>query len=178
MEPTWLECQMKWKSNWIWLMKDVYLKRSRISLKFNPPRASYHEGVIERMIRSICAVLNGMNVNYRMDSATLQTILSEDANIVNNKPLTGTIIGDSNEGVITPNILLTVKSSLPHHHQEPSLKRICIEGSVGLLPRQSQCNSSTLSNISNSTCCFLTQIHVRCNCLEYFLFVKKQFSLV
>ena len=93
-------------------MKDVYLKRSRISMKFNPPRASYHGGVIERMIRSICAVLNGMNVKYRMDSATLQTILSEVANIVNNKPLTGTIIGDSNEGVMTPNILLTGKEQL------------------------------------------------------------------
>lgn len=47
-----------------------------------------------------------------MDSATLQTILSEVVNIVNNKLLTGTIIGDSNEGVMTPNILLTGKEQL------------------------------------------------------------------
>ncbi|XP_067943262.1 uncharacterized protein [Watersipora subatra] len=91
---------------------DDYLQRSRITMKFNPPKASHHGGVTERMIRSIRAVMNGLNVKYRMDSTTLRTVFSEVANVVNNRPLTGTVIEDPDEGIMTPNILLTGKEQL------------------------------------------------------------------
>ena len=91
---------------------DDYLQRSRITMKFNPPRASHHGGVTERMIRSIRAVMNGLNIKYRMDSTTLRTVFSEVANVVNNRPLTGTAIEDPHERVMTPNILLTGKEGL------------------------------------------------------------------
>lgn len=39
-----------------------YLQCSRITMKFNPPKASHHGRVTERMVRSIRAVLNGLNI--------------------------------------------------------------------------------------------------------------------
>jgi hypothetical protein len=90
----------------------AYLLKSRITMRFNPPKASHHGGVTERMIRSIRAVMNGLNIKYRMDSTSLRTVFSEVANVVNNRPLTGTVIEDPHEGVMTPNILLTGKEGL------------------------------------------------------------------
>lgn len=89
-----------------------YLESNRIDMNFNPPKASHQGGVTERMIRSIRAVLNGINLKYRMDTKTLRTVLFEVASIVNNRPLTGTAILDPNEETMTPNRLLTMKTPL------------------------------------------------------------------
>lgn len=89
-----------------------YLESNRIDMNFNPPKASHQGGVTERMIRSIRAILNGINLKYRMDTKTLRTVLFEVASIVNNRPLTGTAILDPNEETMTPNRLLTMKTPL------------------------------------------------------------------
>ena len=81
-------------------------------MKFIPPKASHHGGVTDVMTRSIRAVLKGLNIKYRTDSTILRIVLSEVTNTVNNGPLTGTVIEDPDEGIMTPNILLTSKEHL------------------------------------------------------------------
>ncbi|XP_067931111.1 uncharacterized protein [Watersipora subatra] len=91
-----------------------YLLENRIEFKFNTPEASHQGGVWERMIRSVRAVLNGMALKYnrRLTAQTLRTAFYEAANIVNSRPLTATNINDPEEMVITPNHLLTRKTTL------------------------------------------------------------------
>ncbi|KAF6027175.1 hypothetical protein EB796_014518 [Bugula neritina] len=89
-----------------------YLQANKIEINHNTPKASHQGGVTERMIRSIRAVLNGMNIRNKIDTKTLRAILFEVANIVNNRPLTGTLIHDVEEGIMTPNRLLTMKGPL------------------------------------------------------------------
>ena len=104
-----------------------YLLSNKIAMVFNPPKASHQGGATERMIRSIRAVLNGMNFKHRVDTKTLRTVFHEIANIVNNRPLTGTKISDPREHVATPNQLLTMKSPLlaPPPGQFPASDLYC-----------------------------------------------------
>ncbi|XP_067937085.1 uncharacterized protein [Watersipora subatra] len=89
-----------------------YLLKNKIDMMFNPPKASHQGGATERMIRSIRAVLNGMDFKHRVDTKTLRTVFHEIANIVNNRPLTGTNLSNPEEPIATPNRLLTMKTPL------------------------------------------------------------------
>ena len=79
----------------------------------NSPDASHQGGAWERLIRSVRSVLNGMAIKYkgRLDTQTLRTAFHEAAAIVNSRPLTATSATDPQETIITPNHLLTMKSS-------------------------------------------------------------------
>ena len=90
-----------------------YLQQNRIVFKFNSPNASHQGGATERLIRSVRAVLNGMALKFkhRMDTKSLRTVFHEAANIVNNRPLSSTSITSPEDGIYTPNHLLTMKAS-------------------------------------------------------------------
>ncbi|XP_067948721.1 uncharacterized protein [Watersipora subatra] len=90
-----------------------YLIANKIEFRMNSPDASHQGGVWERMIRSVRAVLNGMAAKYkgRLGTQTLRTAFYEAASILNHRPLTTTNISSADEDIITPNHLLTMKST-------------------------------------------------------------------
>lgn len=92
-----------------------YMLQNAIKFKFNPPEGSHRGGTWERLIRSIRCVLNGMRSRYkgRLSSSTLRTAFYESACIVNSRPLTATDVSNPLETVITPNHLLTMKTTQP-----------------------------------------------------------------
>lgn len=88
-----------------------HLLQNRIEFKFNSANSSHQGGAMERLIRSVRAVLNGMSLKFksRLDTQSLRTFFHEAANIVNNRPTTATSMNDLDDQIITPNQLLTMK---------------------------------------------------------------------
>lgn len=90
----------------------IYLSQNEINFHFNSPDASHQNGVTERLIRSVRAVLNGMALTSsgRLDTKTLRTMFYEATNIVKSQPITATAVENPEDAIITPNLLLTMKS--------------------------------------------------------------------
>ena len=59
-----------------------------INWTFNPPGASHHGGVWERMIRSVRWVLNSLLNQQTLTDEVLQTLFCEIEAILNNRPIT------------------------------------------------------------------------------------------
>lgn len=82
----------------------------------NVPDASHMGGVWERQIRTIRSVLSWVLYQSagRLDDASLRTFFYEAMSIINSRPLTTNNINDP-KGLepLTPNHLLTMKSSVP-----------------------------------------------------------------
>ena len=93
-----------------------HLANCQCDFVFNAPHASHVGGVWERQIRTIRNVLRATIdlCSERLDDASLRTLLYEAMAIVNSRPLTPANLSDpSVEPPLTPNHLLTMKSTLP-----------------------------------------------------------------
>ena len=80
----------------------------------NPPEASHMGGVWERQIRTIRSALSSLLLEHagKLDDESFRTLLSEVEAIVNSRPLCTDNLNDENEGPLTPNHLLTMKSKV------------------------------------------------------------------
>ena len=86
------------------------LREQGIEWTFNPPGASHHGGIWERMIRSIRQVLCSVLKEQTVDDEGLQTILGEVEAILNSRPLTAVTTDPQDLHPLTPNDLLLLKA--------------------------------------------------------------------
>jgi hypothetical protein len=87
-------------------------RRKEIEWHFNPPLASHHGGVWERMIRTIRRVLLALlQSNDRLVDDVLSTVLCEVENIVNSRPITKCSDDPMDFNVLTPNHFLILRSN-------------------------------------------------------------------
>ena len=93
-----------------------YLAEKQCELCMNTPDSSHAGGVWERQIRTVKNVLSSALADSagRLDDASLRTLFYEAMSIVNSRPLTVDTINDPRSmEPLTPNHLLTMKSSIP-----------------------------------------------------------------
>lgn len=91
-----------------------YLGANQIVFNFNAPHASHAGGVWERQIRSIRGVLNAlMNGKFknRLSTSGLRVAFLEAMATVNSRPITGESLDDPEVPILTPNHLLTSKTT-------------------------------------------------------------------
>jgi hypothetical protein len=90
-----------------------FLMQKQCEFVFNAPCSSHAGGVWERQIRSIRNILDStLSLSHgRLDDASLRCLFYEAMMIVNSRPLTA-IDSDPNSETITPNHLVTMKSSI------------------------------------------------------------------
>lgn len=81
-----------------------------IEWSFNPPAASHHGGVWERLIRSVRYVLNSTLHQQSIDDEGLQTLFCEVEAILNNCPLSTVSSDPYNLEPLTPNHILLLKT--------------------------------------------------------------------
>lgn len=95
-------------------IEDMLLQRG-IKWMFNPPAASHHGGVWERLIRSIRKILNATLRTQSLDEESFQTFLCEAEAIINGLPITTSSSDPSDLEALSPNHLLPLrtKPSLP-----------------------------------------------------------------
>lgn len=94
----------------------AYLAEKQCDFTVNVPDARHTGGVWERQIRTVRSVLSWVlsKSTGRLDDASLRTFFYEAMSIVNNRPLTtDSINGPKSLEPLTPNHLLTMKSSVP-----------------------------------------------------------------
>ena len=84
-----------------------------ITWKYNPPTASHHGGVWERLIRSIrkilSAILREQHVKVARSEEQLHTLMCEVESTLNSRPLTRVSEDPNDYEVLTPNHLLQMK---------------------------------------------------------------------
>ncbi|XP_067949631.1 uncharacterized protein [Watersipora subatra] len=90
-----------------------YLRANAVEFKFNAPHASHAGGAWERQIRSIRAAMELQLRKHqgRLSSSGLRVAFYEAMVIVNSRPISAQLLNDSEVSVITPNHLLTGKST-------------------------------------------------------------------
>ncbi|XP_073237647.1 uncharacterized protein [Porites lutea] len=93
---------------------DTLLQKG-IKWVFNPPAASHHGGVWERLIRSTRKILEALTKEQVLDDECLQTLLCEAESIINGRPLTKVSDDPNDLEPLTPNHLLLLRQneSLP-----------------------------------------------------------------
>ncbi|XP_073732301.1 uncharacterized protein [Misgurnus anguillicaudatus] len=104
-------------------MKDVsnervaaYLATKQCDFHFNAPGSSHAGGIWERQIRTVRSVMSSVLAQCaeRLNDVSLRTFFYEAMSIINNRPLTVDTISDPKSlEPLTPNHLLTMKSSVP-----------------------------------------------------------------
>ncbi|XP_051939800.1 uncharacterized protein LOC127612976 [Hippocampus zosterae] len=93
-----------------------YLADKQCDFQMNTPHSSHTGGVWERQIRTVRSVLSTVLAQSagRLNDSSLRTFFYEAMSIVNNRPLTVDNISDPTSlEPLTPNHLITMKSSLP-----------------------------------------------------------------
>ncbi|XP_028415683.1 uncharacterized protein LOC114539211 [Dendronephthya gigantea] len=92
----------------------IKLRQEGIEWQFNPPSASHMGGVWERQIRSTRKVLAGLMYEHcsRLDEESFRTLVCEVEAIINSRPLTSVSNDPSDLHPLTPNHLLTTKSTV------------------------------------------------------------------
>ena len=85
------------------------LTQAGIQWSFNPPAASHHGGVWERMIRLVRKVLSSVLRQQRLDDDGLHTVLCEVEAILNDRPITKLADDPTDLEPLTPNHLLLLK---------------------------------------------------------------------
>lgn len=95
---------------------DAELKRSMqkedIEWRFLPAGASHMNGVVERQIRTIRKVFDGLLTDeQRLTDGILSTLFCEVESIVNSRPLTKVSDDPTDDAAMTPSDLLIVRSS-------------------------------------------------------------------
>lgn len=95
-------------------IQGTLLKRG-ISWTFNPPGASHHGGVWERLIRSVRWVLSALLHQQSLTDEGLQTLFCEVEAILNNRPITTASSDPFDLEPLTPNhiLLLNTQPVLP-----------------------------------------------------------------
>lgn len=90
------------------------LRKQEIEWSFNPPAASNMGGIWERQIRTTRKVLAGLLSEHgvRLDDESLHTLMCEVEAIINSRPLTFVSSDHDDLEPLTPNHLLTTKSSI------------------------------------------------------------------
>ncbi|XP_048846374.1 uncharacterized protein LOC125717469 [Brienomyrus brachyistius] len=94
----------------------IYLARKQCDFLMNVPEASHTGGVWERQIRTVRSVMITVlaQAKGRLDDTSLRTFFYEAMAIVNSRPLTTNTLNDPRSmEPLTPNHLLTMKSSVP-----------------------------------------------------------------
>lgn len=81
-----------------------------IKWRFNPPAASHHGGVWERLIRMVRNVLKSVLNQQVLDDEGLQTVLCEAEAILNDRPITKMSDDSMDLEALTPNHLLLLKT--------------------------------------------------------------------
>ena len=94
-----------WNQNQI----DQVLKAQGIQWKFNPPAASHHGGVWERVIRTIRKTLSSITREQVFDEEILSTLMCKVECLVNNRPITPVSSDPLDCEALTPNHLLLLK---------------------------------------------------------------------
>ncbi|KAK3102130.1 hypothetical protein FSP39_009042 [Pinctada imbricata] len=90
-----------------------FLLSSRTTWIFNPPYAPHMGGVWERLIGTVKRILNSMLLQHKVKTLThdeLVTLMSEICAIVNNRPLVDVSCDPESPAILTPSILLTMKT--------------------------------------------------------------------
>ncbi|XP_049331748.1 uncharacterized protein LOC111197647 [Astyanax mexicanus] len=90
-------------------IQGTLLKRG-ISWTFNPPGASHHGGVWERLIRSVRRVLNALTHHQTLTDEGLQTLFCEVEAILNNRPITTASSDPFDLEPLTPNHILLINT--------------------------------------------------------------------
>ena len=92
-----------------------YLATQDCDFHFNSPEASHQGGAWERPIRSVRAAMEGLMqvCPGRLDDSSFRTLLYESMSIVNSRPLGVVHLENDNIEPLTPNHILTMKSSIP-----------------------------------------------------------------
>ncbi|KAK7909879.1 hypothetical protein WMY93_014563 [Mugilogobius chulae] len=85
------------------------LVSKEIEWVFNPPAASHHGGVWERLIRMVRKVLYSVLKQQTLDDENLNTIFCEVEAILNGRPITGISEDAEDLDPLTPNHILMVK---------------------------------------------------------------------
>lgn len=85
------------------------LLQNGIQWSFNPPAASHHGGVWERIIRMIRKVLGSILRQQTLDDDALQTVLCEAEAILNSRPITKLSEDPNDLEPLTPNHILLMK---------------------------------------------------------------------
>ena len=87
-------------------------RRRDVEWTFNPPYASHHGGVWERIIRIVRRVLVAvLGSSPRLTDEILHTMFCEIENIINGRPLTKSSDDVNDEAVLTPNHLLLMRNN-------------------------------------------------------------------
>lgn len=88
-----------------------YMVQQDIEWQFNPPAASHRGGAWERIIRSARTILKSLVKEQILMDEGLLTLMAEVEKILNDRPLTP-VSDDTNDlPVLTPNMLLLMKSN-------------------------------------------------------------------
>ena len=94
----------------------TWAAKKGITWKFNPPVASHHGGVWERLIRSARQILQStlreQHVKVARSEEQLQTLMCEVENTLNSRPLTKVSEDPRDLDVITPNDLLQPRNQV------------------------------------------------------------------
>ena len=85
------------------------LLQKSINWIFNPPTASHHGGIWERMIRSTRKVLNSVLQEQVLTDDNLHTLLCEVEGILNSRPITRSSGDGKDLEALTPNHILLLK---------------------------------------------------------------------
>nr|XP_054607751.1 uncharacterized protein LOC129167238 [Nothobranchius furzeri] len=88
-----------------------FLLTKEIDWTFNPPAASHHGGVWERLIRMVRKVLFSVLQQQSLDDENLQTFLCEVEAILNDRPITKVSDEANDLEALTPNHILLLKGS-------------------------------------------------------------------
>ena len=92
-----------------------FASRKEIDWTFNPPLASHHGGVWERMIRTVRRVLlSVLNPRVHLTDEVLQTTFCEVENVVNSRPLMKCSDDPSDDAPLTPNHFLLLQGNFPY----------------------------------------------------------------
>ena len=81
-----------------------------IQWTFNPPAASHHGGVWERLIRMVRQILHSITKDQVLSDEGLQTLFCEVESILNSRPITTVSEDESDVEALTPNHILLLKS--------------------------------------------------------------------
>ena len=92
----------------------VKLRKEGIDWLFNPPAASHMGGVWERQIKTTRKVLAGLMEEHGhcLDEESFRTLMCEVEAIINSRPLTSVSGGPGDLEPLTPNHILTTKSTV------------------------------------------------------------------